>query len=864
MLDRLTRTLIVVLGAILVVSMLLLYARDSSTILNMCRSGNVLTSLDVDVERHVLRFGKVDPSDFVGPLLPAAGDTLLSLDRMPVRDANLWLELARRPHPPGREIAIRFRHATRTLETTLRTQPLHAGLRAALISLQVLRLLVFLGFVVLGLVAFAQRPGSAPVRALTMFSLCLAATMAINQTPEYYTPMATFTVPWARFFAEFRVSVANFFSAFYLLLALLFPRPHRLIERRHALAYALCLLPGTVLCGITVSWSVWWHPPAGTMTRIGLVFFAIITAQCVAGIWLLARSSRRSPLPLERRQASLVLRGTRITLLSLGVLALDWTGVVPHVSRLALLPHMLISTILYVGVLTGPVFLLIAFGRYRLMDVEARLHRGTWYVVFTALTGAVLVGVFYVVGILLVRKLGIVSPLPSLVMAGVLAVGFIPAQRRTERMLERRIFPERLRLRQTVREFLESAAAVPEPQALCRMLEDRLVGGLGVKAVHVELLEPRSGQGDVRVRSAAAFDADGELLGVLQAEGRSLFVDELLASGRVRLSPKDERWLASHEVALLVPLRSRERLLGVVGIGRKSDGEDFNVEELDALRALGQQVALSLVNAQLIEENFRTRRMEAELNFAQGVQALFLPQEIPATPGLEVVARSLSCHEVAGDYYDVIPLAGGRTLLAIGDVSGKGVGAALVMANLQAALRVFSGFELSLPELVRRLNAMLCVNTGPGQFVTFFVGVHDPHSGRLSYINAGHNPPMRFQASGQVEELVEGGLILGVQPETAYAVGTLGLDDGDLLVLYTDGLSEAMNAVGEQFGTERLRRLLSGWPGSVGGALEHVCGAVEAFRGTEPRTDDLTIMVARRSAPAHDDPFEPTQSDQTV
>ncbi len=231
---------------------------------------------------------------------------------------------------------------------------------------------------------------------------------------------------------------------------------------------------------------------------------------------------------------------------------------------------------------------------------------------------------------------------------------------------------------------------------------------------------------------------------------------------------------------------------------------------------------------------------------ARRVQEGFLPRSLPKTSGLELAACFQASLEVAGDYYDVLALPEGRTLMAVGDVSGKGAGAAMIMANLQASLRSMARVGVPLGEMVGGINDIIHANTRVEQFITFFAAIYDPRTRQLSFVNAGHNPPRVIHADGSASALDPVGPILGVFPGLDFAEQSVALAPGDLLVAFTDGVSEAMNAADEDFGEERLVRvaapLREGPPAGVMAAIE---AAVTAFRGERELLDDYTLLVAR-------------------
>ncbi|MDV2481111.1 SpoIIE family protein phosphatase [Methanoculleus sp. Wushi-C6] len=240
-------------------------------------------------------------------------------------------------------------------------------------------------------------------------------------------------------------------------------------------------------------------------------------------------------------------------------------------------------------------------------------------------------------------------------------------------------------------------------------------------------------------------------------------------------------------------------------------------------------------------------RKKAELRIAHDIQMSFLPERLPEVPGIELAALSLPAKEVGGDFYDAIPLPGDRTAFAIADVAGKGVPAALFMALSRTVLRANTLVPRSAREAVGEANSLIAEDAKSGMFVTLFYAVADPAKRTLTYVNAGHNPPLLFRSGAVRPVRLEGtGIILGVMPEAEYGEETVALASGDLLLLYTDGITEAINPGEEQFGEERLIETVTGCRDlSPGEIVDRIRGAVAGFSGDEPQFDDQTLMILR-------------------
>jgi len=243
-------------------------------------------------------------------------------------------------------------------------------------------------------------------------------------------------------------------------------------------------------------------------------------------------------------------------------------------------------------------------------------------------------------------------------------------------------------------------------------------------------------------------------------------------------------------------------------------------------------------------------RLENELELARRIQARLLPAGPPRVAGLDVAGLSESAREVGGDYYDHLDLGGGRLLLVIADVSGKGVPAALLMSAFRAAL-VSQDLAVTAPEaVVARINDFLHQSVESGRFVTAFLGVLEGGSGRLTYVNAGHNPPVLLRAGGATELLEAGGLILGIVPGSRFERGEAVLAPGDLVALYTDGVTEGADAANEMWGEARLTALLkSATANTARDIATRIVREVRAFEGERGPADDITVLVAKREGP---------------
>ncbi len=313
---------------------------------------------------------------------------------------------------------------------------------------------------------------------------------------------------------------------------------------------------------------------------------------------------------------------------------------------------------------------------------------------------------------------------------------------------------------------------------------------------------------------------------------------------------KGAHWDQSVRSVLCVPLLVKSELIGVITCyNKKGSVGAFGDEDQRLLAIIAGQSAQIIENARLYEEEKALAKMKEELRLAAQIQQDLLPKAPPAIPGYDLCATSIPALVVGGDYYDFIALDSGRYAICLGDVSGKGYPAAMLMASLQATLRGQCMLEAPVAQTIARSNQQLYRTTDPEKFATLFFGVLDPASGALAFCNGGHERPMLFRRDGSVERLVEGGLALGVLEKFPYEEGATVLAPGDFLVLYSDGIPEATDELGNFFGEERLLACIR--EHAALGALpmmEAIVAAVRRHEQGTARADDLTILVMRRVA----------------
>ena len=334
-------------------------------------------------------------------------------------------------------------------------------------------------------------------------------------------------------------------------------------------------------------------------------------------------------------------------------------------------------------------------------------------------------------------------------------------------------------------------------------------------------------------------------------------MDEVMKNGRSVLTSdaQHDPKYASQTMMLLgirsvlaVPLSvSETEVFGIIYADSPTEKATFTKEHLDILTTLASVASIRVENARLLEERFERERIKNELELATEIQQSFQPSAPPVMDGYEFQGISFSCYEIGGDYYDFIPQHDGKMLIALGDVSGKGTAAALLMSSLHAAIHAQVAAKTSLHQMIKSVNEYLAENTPTNRFVTLFAAELDSQTGVINYINAGHNPPLIGRADGKVQHLDAGGFPLGILPMAEFEVGQTRLEPGEALVIYSDGVSEANNLKGDEFGMERLTQVVSkNLQSSASGMRDKVEAALSAFTQTAPANDDITLVIVKR------------------
>jgi phosphoserine phosphatase RsbU/P len=426
---------------------------------------------------------------------------------------------------------------------------------------------------------------------------------------------------------------------------------------------------------------------------------------------------------------------------------------------------------------------------------------------------------------------------------------------RLRRWIDRRFFREAYEADKILADLAARVRTMVETGPLLETVASRVADAMHVPRIAILL----NGNGAFRPAYTFGYDAApivsfGEQSVTLRRLRDSAHADVRFedANSWVQLTDGSERAaLEELQPELLLPLSLQDKILGIMSLGPKQSEEPFSATDLRLLSSVAAQTGLALENGRLteaIKEEARAReKQNRELELGREVQERLFPQNLPAISGLDYAGACRPALSVGGDYYDFIPMPNGWLGIAVGDVSGKGISAALLMATLRAFLRgqTIDG-QTDLGAVVANLNRLVFESSAQNRYATFFLGVYDADSRVLRYVNAGHNSPIVIRAGVAVVRLDLGGSVVGLLQNGAWETGQITLEHGDLLVGFTDGISEAMNDADDEWGEERLIEAAQAMYGtSAKTILAHIMRSADAFVAGAPQHDDMTLIVAQ-------------------
>ena len=678
------------------------------------------------------------------------------------------------------------------------------------------------------------------------------------------------------FMMAYRMTLLMMAPGLFAFFFLVFPDRSRLDERVPRLKWLLVGL-GAVLVLTAGPWRLLLGQPfSNNLARETILpdslalwraygVFGNIFLGIAVGIVALIGHAAGAASPEVRRKARVLAWGTVAGIApALSVAVVEVAGPVPEwLAAVALLALPLM-----------PLSFAYAVVRHRVMAVPVLVQRGARYLlVQRGLAVASIVSslaVAVVLAVLAQRWLpaGSEVGLPvAVVAAGLLGVGVARAGARVERRITDRIdrafFPERYEARRALEELADRTRTAEDRPALASLLEAMLRSAFRPVSLAVYLEDPDG-------RLAAADLPDGP--GVLARDAGALAALTTRARPAVLPPPgvddaADELHglLAPLQPECLAPMVDRNgRLVGVVALGGRQSEEPYSGEDIRLLTVVSLQSALTVQTICLSEEMAARieaeRRAEHEVEIAKEVQRQLLPAVAPALPGFACAGACIQAKSVGGDYYDFVELGGDRIAFLLADVSGKGIAAALLMANLQATLRSqYAGGADDPARLLERANRLFFASTPGNRYATLFLAEFDRATSELRYVNCGHVPPVLARAGGAVETLDATGTVIGLFEDWFGDSAVTVLEPGDTLVVCSDGVTEALSDDEEEYGEDRFREAVAVHRGlAVPELLAALQTEVQQFAGAV-QSDDLTLLVARATVPA--EPVADSQSD---
>jgi phosphoserine phosphatase RsbU/P len=581
------------------------------------------------------------------------------------------------------------------------------------------------------------------------------------------------------------------------------------------------------------------------------------TLVCLGWKW------RTASAPDSRRRLRLVLAGAAVSFAP--VLVLTVIARLKHGEVEELFPSWLYGSS-YLLLFICPLTLAYSIVVQRAMDIAVVIRQGLQYTL--ARRGVLILqlllssGLFIAVATLVTSRA--IGPISTIAVLSAGTWGIFLLRGVTQRLaawIDRQFFRDAYDAEQILAELNEKVRTLVETHALLETVVLRIADSLHVPRIAVLLPAGESyqpafaiGCGDAPNVVFAGTSATVQMLRKIEEPLRVYANDPDAWIYRLKEMTHEERQkLAVLRTELLLPMSVKGDLVGFISLGPKLSEEPYSSIDVRLLNSVATQTGLALQVARLTTamaaEAAQRERLNRELEIAREVQQGLFPQELPGVARLDYHARCQPAREVGGDYYDFIQLADGTLGIAIGDISGKGIGAALLMANLQASLRAQAFSCRNLSELMVRINALVCDASTAERYATFFYSEYDPSTRKLTYVNAGHNPPLVLQKSDSgidLKRLDRGGPVIGLLRDAQYEHSEFLLNQGDVVVLFTDGVSESMNCDEEEWGEPRLIECAKACYGlNSSEVVTRINSEAKAFAASAPQSDDMTLVALR-------------------
>ncbi len=346
------------------------------------------------------------------------------------------------------------------------------------------------------------------------------------------------------------------------------------------------------------------------------------------------------------------------------------------------------------------------------------------------------------------------------------------------------------------------------------------------------------------VSSILPFRFDSQLTGWMLKNKTPLLINNLENDNRFQYLTHEDFPIHS---LLSVPMIVKGKMIGLLTVFNKKTESGFSNNDQRLLGIIAAQSAQVIENARLYHEEQSLMHLQEEMRLAYEIQINLLPKTSPIAIGYQIAGKSIPAKDVGGDYFDFIKIDESRIAFCIADISGKGIPAAILMANLQASLRGQTKLDRPCKDCVSFANEILFHNTSPTKFATLFYAILNTHTSEITYCNAGHNEPFHFSANNDLNRLSTGGMVAGVVDSVIFEEETFPINIGEILVLFSDGITEAMNRIEEEFGESRLKEIILNYKNeSAEKLIEIILNEVNTFSENSLQMDDMTLIVIKR------------------
>jgi len=763
------------------------------------------------------------------------GDTLIKIDGLPVTDLKtIRSDLSRKEI--GEKVTYTIRRGAEIKNYELTLAPMYPMEKVLVFLFRTVPVFLLMAYLVVGLWGILKSPYTTETIIIALFCFCFGcfmyATVNVGDAPD------TFIKKYLYFdsLREFVTYIMWLGPSFWVMLFATFPMKNRIYESNKFISLLfIFLLPIIVVISSIMNMD---------SKALSFIIFAMLFLQMGIGVVLLSKNLRKVSTALEKRQLRLMLFGVKYGSLSIGfgwlLIIITQFVLAGFIGPNVLLVSLFIFLLCEIGGLIIPFTFLNSFFQNRLLETESALKRRVRVFGVTVGMLGVYLFVIFVIVRLSVSLFEVRDPSVIIVSVLLLSLTFTPINKRILNWIDETFYPEKTKYAESLKSLVSRIAGRIESGDLFNELTVWVQKTLGINSVVSFAV---SGNSEVRI-PFRPNDPDSVVHRI--RNGSKFFWDEISERSRITVDENEIEWVRENDIAVTIPMISQGELVGVLNLGKKQNEEDFSAEDLDILLQASTQTALALQNLNLQSVYIDKKRMDKELEMARVIQRRLMPQDIPYVHGLDIFGESRPCYEVAGDYYDIINNDEGNTFMVIADVSGKGAGAAMIMANLQASIRVGLEITEDFEVFISRINNHVYKNTSSSEFITFFIGAWVAETKDFHYINAGHNPPVMIDKEGNVSTLDATGLILGVLPDQKYERRVIKIEEGTVIAIYTDGLEEAMNPKEEIFGQKRIIQCLMELRHEPAKKIvEKIQNSAIEFCEGKPLHDDLTMIVIK-------------------